>query len=346
MDKNLITGIAGSRRRFIKSMMAGAAGLTAGFPFPDGKSEAATVEPGTSRVSFVTGTDRRDMIYQALKPLEKEIKQAIGEKQVIIKPNNVYDSVPLCATHPDSMRGVLDFLKPFYKKQVIIAESTTSPKGTLFTFEQYKYFPLESEYGVKFTDFNRDIPTTLTWILDKELHPVGIRVIDTFLDPNVYFISVTRLKSHDMVVATLSTKNMVMASPVNKAPGDNDKPKVHQGIKGINWNLFQLARTIRPQLAVLDGIEGMEGNGPVGGTPVDHGVALASTDFIAADRIGVELMGIDIGDVGYLTYCINAGYGQGNRSKIEIIGPDPSKYVRKYRLHDTIEEQLTWKKTG
>jgi len=343
MFNNIINTNKNNRRSFIKNLSIGAAGLAVLPAIHSTGASTATELPKTSKVSFVTGTDRRDMIYQALKPLEKDIKKAIGDKQVIIKPNNVWDSTPLCATHPDAMRGVLDFLKPFYRKPVIIAESTTSPKGTMVTFEQYKYLPLGNEYGVRFVDLNKDASTTVHWILDKSHHPLGVSIIDTFLDPNEYFISVTRLKSHDTVVATLSAKNMVMASPINEYTKQNDKKLVHQGPKESNWNMFQLARTIRPQLAVLDGLEGMEGNGPVRGTPVDHGVALASTDFIAADTVGIELMGIDVSDVGYITYCVDAGYGNGDHSKIKIIGGDPSKHVIKYKLHDNIEEQMTWK---
>ena len=64
-------------------------------------------------------------------------------------------------------------------------------------------------------------------------------------------------------------------------------------------------------LAVIDGFEGMEGNGPVGGTPIDHRVCVASPDWLAADRVAVELMGIDYAKVGYLNFCANAGLGQG-----------------------------------
>jgi len=56
-------------------------------------------------------------------------------------------------------------------------------------------------------------------------------------------------------------------------------------------------------LAVIDGHEGMEGNGPVMGTPVASKLAIASTDFIAADRVAVECMGVDPNWVGYLRYC-------------------------------------------
>ena len=60
-------------------------------------------------------------------------------------------------------------------------------------------------------------------------------------------------------------------------------------------------------------------------------------------------MGVDFADVGYLTYCANAGIGQGDLSKINIIGPDPGKLVRTYKMHDNFfggekrESQLSWK---
>lgn len=82
---------------------------------------------------------------------------------------------------------------------------------------------------------------------------------------------------------------------------------------------------------------------PTEGTPVEHGVALASTDFIAADRIGCLLMDVPFGDVGYLTYCANAGLGQGDLSKITIIGPDPRSHVITYKLHERFEQMLEWK---
>jgi uncharacterized protein (DUF362 family) len=115
------------------------------------------------------------------------------------------------------------------------------------------------------------------------------------------------------------------------------------GTRNLNFNVFLLARKIQPDLAVIDGFEGMEGNGPTKGTPVDHRVALASADFVAADRVGCMLMGVDFSDVGYLTYCANAGLGRGDLSKITILGPDPKPHVITYKLHETVAQQLEWK---
>ena len=87
------------------------------------------------------------------------------------------------------------------------------------------------------------------------------------------------------------------------------KPNMHQGATGINFNMFQLAKNVLTEFTVIDGVVGMEGNGPTGGTPVEQGVVVAGPDVVAVDRIGIELMEIDYGDVGYLQWCSNAGIG-------------------------------------
>ena len=122
------------------------------------------------------------------------------------------------------------------------------------------------------------------------------------LDDQAYVISAARMKTHDRVVATLSLKNIVFGAPIKdlgfawgsgRKPGTtNDKPIAHgSGYRAINYNLFALAPRLHPDLAFIDGFEGMQGNGPVGGTPVDHRVCVASPDWLAADRVGIELMG-------------------------------------------------------
>ncbi|MCP5515692.1 MAG: DUF362 domain-containing protein, partial [Verrucomicrobiales bacterium] len=112
--------------------------------------------------------------------------------------------------------------------------------------------------------------------------------------------------------------------------------------RGINYNLYALSRQLRPDLSVLDGVEGMEGNGPVGGTPVDHRVGVVSLDWLAADRVGVELMGIDFAKMGYLNFCADAGMGCADLARMEILGPEIRDHVKPYRLHRNIEEQLIW----
>jgi uncharacterized protein (DUF362 family) len=95
-------------------------------------------------------------------------------------------------------------------------------------------------------------------------------------------------------------------------------------------------------IGVLDGYEGMEGEGPAQGTPVPQRIAVASTDFIAADRIAVECMGIDPKWMGYLQYCEQAGVGAFDRARIELRGERVETVQKKYRLHNDIERELQW----
>jgi len=220
--------------------------------------------------------------------------------------------------------------------------------GTWKHFEIHKYLSLPDEYNVKLVDFN-DMPTQKLWIVDKSLHPCGINIIEMFLDPKNYIISLARLKTHSTVVATLSVKNMVMGSPIShyhrpRAESNNEKNLMHAGgFKNMNFNMFLIAQHIRPAVAILDGLVGMEGDGPTQGTAVEHGVALAGTDMIAVDRIGLQLMGMDFADIGYLNYCAQAGMGQSDLGRIKIIGPNPAQHVKRYKLHKDFERQMIWK---
>ncbi len=67
----------------------------------------------------------------------------------------------------------------------------------------------------------------------------------------------------------------------------------------------------------------------VGGEPVDHKVAVVSTDWLAADRVATELMGFDFDKVGYLTFSARAGLGEGELARIEVLGERVPDHIRK-----------------
>ena len=333
-----------SRRRFLRNMSLSAAGAAVGMTGLYDSASAFPFKREKSGVSFITGSDRREMVFQALKPFRKEIEEGIGDKQVVIKINLVANIDPLSNTHPDAVRGLLDFLAPIYKKKITIAECTLSKDNIDEISEEYGYAPLKKEYNIKMVELH-DQSTTPMSILGKNLHPLGIEIIDTFLDPDNYFFSITPPKTHDVVVVTLGLKNLVMASPM-KNTSLNCKYLMHgMGPWWLNYNMFVVAQRVRPQFTVIDGLEGMEGDGPIHGTRVEHGFALAGPDVVAVDRIAVDLMGFDIADIGYLNYCADAGLGIIDRSKIKILGSkNPDDFVIKYKPHKAFKYQLYWKK--
>jgi uncharacterized protein (DUF362 family) len=309
-------------------------------------------KPAT-RVALTTGESRADLAFRALQPFAKELQQAIGKRRVVIKPNNVAIDTPLCATHVETLEGILEFLKSIaVRDNVMIAESAANGP-TLEGFANYRYTRLPGKYPVKLVDLDQQ-ESELVYVFDeKDFRPHAARLSRLLLDPNTFIISAARMKTHDRVVATLSLKNIILGAPIKDlgfrwGPGAKpgakiDKPIVHgSGFRGINYNLFALAQRLHPHLAVIDGFEGMQGNGPVGGTPVDHRVCVASSDWLAADRVALELMGIDFAKVGYLNYCAQAGLGQGELAKIEVVGARVADHIKSYKLHDNVEKQLIW----
>lgn len=343
------------RRNFLKRLSAGSALMSLGGLGVVTNAAAKASDAEKSEVSFVTGKDRREMVYKALKPFQKEVEEAIGSKQVIIKANAGLAEMKYadCSTHADELRGILDFLKEIHDRQVIITEGTASAKCNAFIgFENYGYMPLEKEYNARLTDAN-DQPYTLRWIQGGKRQPVGVNIINQFTDPNVFLISSARMKTHNAVVGTFSLKNCAMGSPVchwRKAgtSQENEKSKMH-GVDGahggqeLSYNLFLLAQLgVQPDLAIIDGVKAIEGDGPWDGTVVDHGVVVASRDFVAADRICSELIGIDPKWMKYLEWCSLAGMGNFDLEKIKVNGPDYKKHIIKYKMCSNFDWQVAW----
>ena len=119
---------------------------------------------------------------------------------------------------------------------------------------------------------------------------------------------------------------------------------MHQTYATMNYNLFLIARAYPVHLAVLDGFTAMEGRGPTQGDPVNLGVAVVSTDFIAADSVGAHIMGFDPEEVGYLHYAIAHGLGEGELDKIRIRGGRLEDCVRPFEPHPSYERQRAWQR--
>ena len=334
-------------------------GLALSMPFGQSWGRfAEAAEPGyTSKVCLTAGDHRAEMTFQALTPFSKQIKKAIGKKRILIKPNNVMMDRPLTSSNVDTLEGILEFLYSIgIKENIIIAESAANGP-TLEGFDNYGYFNLLKKFPVKLMDLDQDKYELIHVFDEKDFRPHPVRTSSIMLDPDTFIISAAKFKTHDRVIATLSLKNIVFGAPIKdpgftwgknrKAGTRNDKPIAHGGgIRGVNYNLFSLADKLHPDLAVIDGFEGMEGNGPNSGTPVDHRVCVVGMDCLASDRVALELMGIHHADVGYLNYCADAGMGEWDVNKIEVVGQNLNDHIRKYKLNDNVEKQLTWKQAA
>jgi uncharacterized protein (DUF362 family) len=312
--------------------------------------EPVATFPGRSKVALIQGQERRKIVHDALVAIDDQVRPGLQRKKyVVIKPNGLGSRNPLAATNADTLRGILDYLAPRFKGPVVIAESSSD--DTLEMYESHAYNRLPAEYGeakLSLVDLNREAKYEIIPLVDFDLHVRPVRLAARLLDPDAYVICSAIMKTHNTVVATLSVKNMVLGAPLHSARGEtppwSDKRKYHVGLRQTHYNMLLTAQKLQPNwgAALIDGFEGMEGNGPGAGTPVPSRIAIASTDYIAADRVALEAMGIDARWIGYLVYCGQVGLGQYDLTKIDVLGAPIASVKRNYKLHPDIQRELLW----
>jgi len=286
-----------------------------------------------SRVSLVKSKNSYDGVLAALKPLEKEIASKIKKaKRPIIKVNFVSTYRELAATPVEAVRATLDFLKPLYKDRILIVEGATLGE-TFEGFKNFGYLSLEDQFNVRLFDLNEDQASPVK-LHNREGKPFNLPLANTVKDSD-FIISVCRAKTHDTVIATLTLKNLVVGAL-------HQRSKVHQG-KMIHRNLCDLAKVIKPSLAILDGTVGMEGNGPTAGTEIHSGWIAAGLDFLAVDTLSLYLMGFELDNVGYLKLCQEEGLGNAYPKDVKVIGEDPEKLKKNFKPHSTHSSQIHWK---
>jgi len=349
-----MSGQSFTRREFLRRGLVGSVAAAASWQM----TTVGDVGPAgslTSRVAITKGDSRADNAFRAMQTFKREIAAAIGNKRVIVKPNVVNHLIELADTHVDWLEGILEFLKSIGKTDVTIAEST--PRCTVEGFENMGYYRLLDKYPARLTDLNQEGSEAVqVWRNATTLWP--IRVSRLLLNPDNFIISCPRIKTHNVAVATLSLKNVVMGSPMVDPGiffGQSGASKTHKTwmhgdgaaeCQDLNDNIHRLAKVygIHPDLSVIDGYQGMEGDGPSGGTAApEQRLGIVSFDWVAADRVCVQLMGHDVYQLGStgpypacLNYCGQSGLGVWDLNKIEIIGEPIAGNVVSYIPHSGV----------
>lgn len=293
-------------------------------------------------VGLARGENSYDAVTEALALIRDQVTIP-KVRPVLIKPNMVEPDRPLCATPVDAVRATLEFLTGLGVHRFIIAEGTALEKGeTMRAFHDYGYFTLQDKFEVEFRNLYDDDKVVLE-ALNAHLEPVNIRLAKSLL--NSYVVSVARMKTPRLVIATLSLKNIGIGALHNpdrhSPPWHTIDPAMFSHLpRPLNLSLVRLAEAPPIHLAVIDGVVGMEGNGPVKGTAVKSGVALGGTDALAVDLVGAELMGFDPRTIGYFWYLIQRrGLARG---QIAVRGVDPTRCVTRYQPAETLPEILGW----
>lgn len=248
----------------------------------------------SSKVSIVRCSD-----YSNVKNSIKESLNLIGglEKvvspgsRVLLKPNVLAIRPPEDAvtTHPSIVAAMCELVTEAGGVPIIGDGSGIVKPGSTSTAQAFRVSGIEavaSRYGVELKNFE-------TYGYSEVEIPGGrefshIYVSKAILEADV-IISLPKLKTHELTLYTGAVKNFFGIIP------QKNRKQAHflEDRDRFGEALVDIYSFVKPQLAVMDGIAGMEGNGPSNGTPIFAGVIIASYDCAALDIAASELIGIE-----------------------------------------------------
>ena len=328
-----------------------------------------------AHVSLVGGQHRKDNIAKALQLIREEIDV---RGKVLIKPNLSALANKDANTDVEAVAAIIEFFnKEYVGLQITVGDCSGGAyyagQSTRTVLERFGYYELERYGNVKVVDF--DNWSVFNEITVQMVRGTGkCRIMKHDFD---YVVSVSLPKTHDFVIASLGIKNLIMGlthkedrifihglkgrallqrgtdilsslPPFLVGPLDRLGEWIVINFSGYcrsvivtNRNLAALAKVLKPDLVVLDGLYGMEGDGPIEGDRIRLDVAIASVDPLKADGVGVRLMGLEPKDIGYLYYLQEDGYG--DYSLEGLAGDSIETYRRNFKMHSRYHKEMAWR---
>jgi uncharacterized protein (DUF362 family) len=288
-----------TRRQFIPlvgvAATAGYASLKLQKPpkVPDGP-------PGSSAVAIVRARSYSEDLVSHMLAGIRQCGLDVRGKKVLLKPNLVeFDSATVINTDASIIAAAVELFHRLGASEVKIGEGPGHRRDTLDLADDAGYRSTIPKFESIFTDLNRDDVAAVHGFAGEQDFYFAKTVLAADL-----IVSLAKMKTHHWAGATLSMKNFF-----GLVPGSIygwPKNKLHY--IGIPESVVELNRTFRNTFAIVDGVVGMEGNGPIQGTPKQSGVLVMGSDLVAVDATCCRIMGIDPEKVDYLRMAADLGH--------------------------------------
>nr|MDO8078151.1 DUF362 domain-containing protein [Candidatus Freyarchaeota archaeon] len=275
-----------------------------------------------SVVSIVKGKTAPETVRKAV-DLIGGIKKVVNEgDRVFIKPNLV---VPLskdsgATTDPEVIREVIRLVKEAGASQIRVGDAP------FFFYDSRKAF--EATGTQKVVEEEGAEPVYLDEEDYMEVEAPRAKLMNIVKLPRALldcdrFITVPKMKTHAMCRVSLAIKNQIgILSPEEKQI--YHRTDIHQKVVDVT-----LAAT--PDLAIVDGLVALEGQGPTYGNTVDMGVIIAGTDIVSVDAVASSVMGFEPTEIPHIRLAALQGLGEIDLNRIELRGADLSEVRRRFQ---------------
>ncbi len=270
-------------------MTAGMQSLTRrGFVAGSLAAAGCTRAPGTAAaVSIVKCAAYGQEIYATVRRTLAEHKLNVRGKRVVLKPNLVeFEPGSSINTHPMVVHAALEAFRAMGAADVRIAEGPGHRRNTFDLADSAGYFDVIPGFEDLFTDLNLDDVTEVK-LASPRAKIKSLYLPNTALGADL-LVSMAKLKTHHWAGATLSMKNFFGLVP----GGVYGWPKNVLHWSGIDESINDLHAALPRAFALVDGIVGMQGNGPIQGTPKNAGVLISGRSLPAVDATCCRIMKI------------------------------------------------------
>jgi uncharacterized protein (DUF362 family) len=256
--------------------------------------------------------------------VDKAVRQSIDltgglnldpSHRVVIKPNvcNAKNPEGMVLTDFRIIKSVVDMVRENGNDMVVV-ESNNIAGTAESRVEKSGLMELLDEWDVDFLNLSHDDYE------EFEVADTVLRLPKTVLEAD-YFINLPKIKTCAHTLVTLSIKNLYGVLQRKQ------KGKLH---KHLNEILPFLAEKVRNDLIVVDGINCMEGNGPVVGNTVCMNMVLAGRNVVSVDAVCSWLMGYDPSEIPHIALSAAKGIGPIDKESIIVVGEDWSKHVQSF----------------
>ncbi|VTR91426.1 Uncharacterized protein OS=Solibacter usitatus (strain Ellin6076) GN=Acid_1417 PE=4 SV=1: Prenyltrans_2: DUF362 [Gemmata massiliana] len=259
----------------------------------------------------------------------------LAGKRVVIKPNLVeYRPERVINTDPRVVDAVITLCKQEGAAEVIVAEGPGHWRNVQFLVRESGLGAVLDKHGVRFVDINHDEPVKVL-NLGRLTRLDHLYMSRTVLSADV-LISLPKLKMHHWAGVTLSLKNLF-----GTLPGIcYGWPKNELHWRGISQSIVDISCTHPANLSIVDGITGMEGDGPLHGTAKHVGALVMGLDPVAVDSTCARIMGLPPERIPTLVYAAAKRVGRIVEAEIPQIGEPITAVATKFELPPLIDREL------
>ena len=254
-------------------------------------------------------------------------------KTILLKPNLVeFDPHGVINTNPLVIEAAIDCFRTLGARQVLVAEGPGHRRDNEYLLTASGIYGVIKEHRVPYVDLNSD-DVRATRLLSSFTKLEQLYLPETLYNADL-LVSMPKLKTHHWAGVTLSLKNMFGVVPGSVYGWPKNIlhwQGIHNSILDINSSL-----PVR-KFAIVDGIVGMEGNGPLQGQAIDSGVLIFGEDLVAVDATAARLMKIEPKKIKYLA---EAGefLGNVNYESIEQIGENLERLQKNFRVIEEFQD--------